>query len=196
MSDQVRGCDVLDSMACPGAESGNRTVTVGAEKQIQKQDLASRDKEPMPSPMEASESHGNMGNQLHVMGQSVKKDENVGPLILGPSVHESSEAAIPQQNLKPAQEFVDNHFKQPTKETTKAQAGRGRIKKLTRVLGQTQGKAPETKISFLGTKRPSSQSFPESEERVARKKKCVEVHGNSCVNPSSAVATVQHRREP
>ena len=105
MSDQVRGCDVIDSIACPGAESGNRTVTVGAEKQIQKQDLASRDKEPMPSPMEALESQGNLGNQLHVLGQSAKKDKNVGPLILGPSVLESSEAAKPQQNLKPAQEL-------------------------------------------------------------------------------------------
>ena len=111
-------------------------------------------------------------------------------------MHESSEAAKPQQNLKPAQELVENHFKQPSKETTKAQAGRGRIKKLARVLGQTQGKAPKTIISFLGTKRPSSQSFPESEERAARKKKCVEVYGNSCVNPSSTMAAVQHRREP
>ena len=68
MSDQVRGCDVQCSLACPGAESVNRTDTVGAEKQIQMQDLASRDKKPMPSPMEASESQSNVGNQLHIMG--------------------------------------------------------------------------------------------------------------------------------
>ena len=49
----------------------------------------------MPSPMEALESQGNLGNQLHVLGQSAKKDKNVGPLILGPSVLESSEAAKP-----------------------------------------------------------------------------------------------------
>ena len=152
MSDQVRGCDVQCSLACPGAESVNRTDTVGAEKQIQMQDLASRDKEPMPSPMEASESQSNVGNQLHIMGQSVKKDENVRPLILGPSVHEFSEASTPQQNSEPAQEYEVNHSKQPAKEITKAQARRGRIKKLARVLGQTQGKAPETKTSLLGTK--------------------------------------------
>ena len=195
MSDQVRGCDVLGSLACPRAESGNRADTVRAEKQIHKQDLASRDKEPIPSPMEVSGNQENMGNQLHI-SQSDKKDESVGPLILGPSEHVYPEAAIPQQTLEPAQEYEDNHLKQPAKEITKAQAGRGRIKKLARELGQTQGKVPETKNSFLGTKRLSSQSFPECEVRAARKKKCVDVNGNSSDNHSSAVAAVQHRREP
>ena len=123
MSDQVRGCDVLGSLACPRAESGNRSDIVGAEKQIHEQDLASRDKEPTPSPMEVSGIQENMGNQLHKMGQSDKKDVSVGPLILGPSEHVYPEAAIPQQTLEPAQENEDNQLKQPAQGITKAQVG-------------------------------------------------------------------------
>ena len=196
MSDQVRGCDVLGSLACPRAESGNKSNIVGAEKQIHEQDLASRDKERIPSPMEVSGIQENMGNQLHKMGQSDQKDESVGPLILGLSEHVYLKAAIPQQTLEPAQINEDNHLKQPAQGITKAQAGRGRIKKLARELSQTQGKVFETKISILGVTRLSSQSFPKCEVRATRKKKGVDVNGNSSDNLSSAVAAVQHRREP
>ena len=123
MSDQVRGCDVLGSLACPRAESGNRSDTVGAGKQIHEHDLVSRDKEPIPSPMDVSGIQENMGNMLPKMGQSDQKDVSVGPLILGPSEHVYPEAAIPQQTLEPAQENEDNQLKQPAQGITKAQAG-------------------------------------------------------------------------
>ena len=196
MSDQVRGCDVLGSLACPRAESGNRSDTVGAEKQIHEQDLVSRDKEPTPSPMEVSRIQENMGNVLSKMGQSDQKEVSVGPLILGPSEHVHPEVAIPQKPLKPAQDNEDNHLQRPAQGITIAQAGRGRIKKLARELGQTQGKVSETKNFILGTKRLGSQSFPECEVKVDRKKKCVGVNGNSNDDHLSAVAAVQHRREP
>ena len=149
MSDQVRGCDMLGSLACPRAKSGNRSDTVGAGKQIHEHDLVSRDKEPIPSPMDVSGIQENMGNMLPKMGQSDQKDVSVGPLILGPSEHVYPEAAIPQQPLEPAQENEDNHLQRSAQGITKAQAGRGRIKKLARELGQTQGKVSEQKILYL-----------------------------------------------
>ena len=52
---------------------------------------------------------------------------------------------------------------------TKAQSARGRIKKLAREQGLNQGMDSETKSPILGSKRLSSQSFPESEEKAVRK---------------------------
>ena len=49
---------------------------------------------------------------------------------------------------------------------------------------------------ILGTKRLGSQNFPECEEKVARKKKCVGVNGSSNDEHLSAVTAVQHRRKP
>ena len=196
MSDQVWGCDVLGSSACPRAESGIKLDIVGVGKQIHEQDLVSRDKEPTPSPMEVSGIQENEGNVLSKMGQSAQKGVSDRLLIIGPSEHVHPEVTNPHKPLKLAQAYEDNYVQRPDQGITKAQTGRGKIKKLARELGQTQGKDFKTKNFILGTKRLGSQNFPECEEKVARKKKCVGVIGNSSDEHLSAVAAVQHRREP
>ena len=79
---------------------------------------------------------------------------------------------------------------------TKAQGGRGQIKKLAREQGLNQGMDSETKSPILGSKRLSSQSFPESEEKAVRKKKCGSLTGSPCNEDISAAAALQRRREP
>ena len=116
---------------------------------------------------------------LSKMGQSAQKGVSDGLLIMGPSEHVHPEVTNPHKPLKLAQAYEDNYVQRPYQGITKAQAGRGRIKKLARELSQTQGKDSKTKNFILGTKHLGSQNFPECEEKVARKKKCVGVIGNS-----------------
>ena len=149
MSNQVWGCDVLGSLACPREESGIKSDTVGAGKQIHEQDLVSCDKEPTPSPMEVSGNQENEGNVLSKMGQSAQKGVSDGLLILGLSEQVHPEVTNPHKPLKSAQDYEDNYVQWPDQGITKAQAGRGRIKKLPRELGQTQGKDSETKKFYF-----------------------------------------------
>ena len=64
---------------------------------------------------------------------------------------------------------------------SKAQAGKGQIKKLAREQGQVQGKVFESQSSILGLKRLGSQISSDGEEKVFKRKKC----GGLVRNPSN-----------
>lgn len=78
---------------------------------------------------------------------------------------------------------------------TKAQVGKGRLKKLAREQSLTQGKNSKAKSSTIGFKRLSSQLFAECENMVARKKKCEGLCESSDNENISAAVAMQHRRK-
>ena len=184
---------MLGISACQRAKSGISLGTLEAGKLVQRQEVVSRDGEPTPSPMEVFGTQESEGDVLSKMGQSGQKGVSDVLSKMGQSAHEINdhlEVTSPHKPLKSAHAYEDNNEQRPDQGITKAQEGRGRIKKLARELGLTQGKDSEAKNFIIGTKHLGSQIFSECEEKVARKKKCDGVIGNSNDEYISVVAAV------
>ena len=167
---------MLGISMCQRAESGISLGTLEAGKLVQRQEVVSRDGEPTPSPMEVFGTQESEGDVLSKMGQSAHE------------INDHPEVTSPHKPLKLANAFEDNKEQRSDQGIIKAQGGRGRIKNLARELGPTQGKDSETKNLIIGTKCQGSQIFPERDEKVARKKKCDGVTGNSNDELVSATA--------
>lgn len=131
-------------------------------EQVSRQTKGSRDGRSLPSPMEVSA----IGMWERVSAVLSK----IGPYAK--EIDDPSEVTRPQKPTKPAQASKANREQQVDKGITKSQIGKGRLKKLAREQSLTQGKNFEAQSSTIGFKWLSSQLFTESENMVARKKKC------------------------
>jgi len=106
------------------------------------------------------------------------------------------EVTSPHKPTNLAQAYETSGEQQADQGVIKAQAGRGRIKKLAREQGLTQGKVFEAQSSIIGLKRLGSQIFLDGEEKVFRKKKCGGLVGSSSDDDISAITVVLRRWEP
>ena len=183
-TDQMRGCDILGISACQAAESRVGLDNLEAGSQVQRQEGSPRDEESVPIPMETSSTQVLACDTLSNMGRNIQKPKDL------------PEATNPHKPTNLAQAYETSGEQQADQGVIKAQARRGRIKKLAREQGLTQGKVSEAHNSVIGLKRPGSQIFPDGEKKVYRKKKCASVTGSSSNDVISAATAVQRHREP
>jgi len=100
------------------------------------------------------------------------------------------EVTSPHKLAKLAQAHTTNEKQPVSQGITKAQGGKGQIKKLAREQGLNQGMDSKTQAPIIGLKRLSSQIFSESEEKAVRKKKFGGLAGSPCNEDISVAATL------
>ena len=102
--------------------------------------------------------------------------------------------------LKPnnwAETHGKNNVSATAQVVTKSSQRKCRMKKIAREQGSAQGKEKKAKGPSIGSKHQLGLLLAEEDENTAKKRTCMEVDGSVTEEAiSSAVAAVQHRREP